>query len=63
MSMRTALLGQTRCTGDYVVVAPQITDFLSGTLRAAYGVKPAACEQFSNLISQLDAIDATPITR
>ena len=63
MSMRTALFEQTRRTGDYVIVAPQIADILSGTLRAAYVVKPAACEQFSDLIGQLDAIDATSITR
>ncbi|WP_188445717.1 hypothetical protein [Sphingomonas psychrolutea] len=61
--MRSAPVVQTRCTGDYVVVAPQITDFLSGTLRAAYGVEPAACAQFSDLISQLEMIDATPIPR
>ncbi|WP_353203179.1 hypothetical protein [Sphingomonas sp.] len=61
--MRTALFDQTRRTGDYVVVAPQIADILSGTLRAAYATELAACEQFSDLISQLDAIDAIPITR
>ena len=63
MSMHTALFDPTRRTGDYVIVAPQIADILSGTLRAAYATEPTAYEQFADLIGQLDTIDAIPIKR
>lgn len=61
MSMRTVSFAPTAATGDYVVVAPQAADVLSVTLRAAYATELSAYEQFSDLIQQLDRIEAMPI--
>jgi hypothetical protein len=61
--MRAEHFDHARSTGDYVVVVPRIADILSCTLRAAYATDPAACEQFADLIGQLDTIKVIPIRR
>ena len=59
MSMHTASYASIASSGDYVLAAPQATDVLSATLRAAYASELTAYEQFSDLLGQLDRIEAT----
>lgn len=61
MSMYTASYAPIATSGDYVLAAPQAADVLSATLRAAYASELTAYEQFSDLLQQLDQIEAIPL--
>ena len=60
MSTYTAPEPQHAISPGYVVVAPQASDILAGTLRAAYAAELTAYEQFSDLIDRLDLIEIIP---